>query len=95
MPGIARQHPLQQGEHGGLIGAKAGQVLVQLAAALAEPEASLPHPQPQPLPSPEQRRVRVSVTALDRLRSDPYQFYANAILRLRELDALDAEPTPA
>jgi ATP-dependent helicase/nuclease subunit B len=39
--------------------------------------------------------VRVSVTALDRLRSDPFQFYASSILRLKELDSLDAEPTPA
>ena len=37
----------------------------------------------------------MSVTALDRLRSDPYQFYASSILRLKELDPLDAEPTPA
>lgn len=35
------------------------------------------------------------MTALDRLRSDPYQFYAGSILRLRELDALDAEFSPA
>ena len=48
-----------------------------------------------PRPSAEQRRVRISVTALDRLRSDPFQFYANSILRLKELDALDAEPSPA
>ena len=39
--------------------------------------------------------MRVSVTALDRLRSDPYQFYAGSILRLKELDSLDAEPSPA
>jgi ATP-dependent helicase/nuclease subunit B len=32
------------------------------------------------------------VTALDRLRADPYQFYAQAILGLRALDPLDAEP---
>jgi ATP-dependent helicase/nuclease subunit B len=38
--------------------------------------------------------VRISVTALDRLRSDPFQFYASAILQLGELDPLDAEPTP-
>lgn len=53
------------------------------------------YPRPAPCPSAEQRRVDVSVTAVDRLRSDPYQFYASAILRLKELDALDAEPTPA
>jgi ATP-dependent helicase/nuclease subunit B len=32
------------------------------------------------------------VTGLDRLRSDPYEFYAARILRLSELEALDAEP---
>jgi ATP-dependent helicase/nuclease subunit B len=62
-----------------------------LARALNEPPAAEPHARPRPMPSAEQRRVRVSVTALDRLRSDPYQFYANSILRLKELDALDAE----
>ncbi|MCB2045396.1 MAG: double-strand break repair protein AddB [Novosphingobium sp.] len=51
--------------------------------------------QPEPCPSAEQRRVDISVTALDRLRSDPYQFYAQAILRLRALDPLDAEPSAA
>jgi ATP-dependent helicase/nuclease subunit B len=48
-----------------------------------------------PRPSAEQRQVRISVTALDRLRSDPFQFYAGSILRLKELDPLDAEPSPA
>jgi ATP-dependent helicase/nuclease subunit B len=67
----------------------------ELARRLNEPPAVEPHPRPAPRPSADQRRVRVSVTALDRLRSDPYQFYAQAILRLRELDGLDAEPTPA
>ena len=43
------------------------------------------------MPSAEQRLVRVSVTGLDRLRSDPYEFYAARILRLSELEALDAE----
>lgn len=68
---------------------------VELARALSEPAPLEPHPQPKPLPSPEQRKVRISVTALDRLRSDPYQFYASSILRLKELESLDAEPTPA
>jgi ATP-dependent helicase/nuclease subunit B len=53
------------------------------------------YPQPKPRPTLEQRDVALSVTALDRLRGDPYQFYAQAILRLRSLDALDAEPTAA
>ncbi|MFA9200898.1 MAG: PD-(D/E)XK nuclease family protein [Cypionkella sp.] len=53
------------------------------------------YPRPEPRPAPEQRRVALSVTSLDRLRADPYQFYASSILRLKELDALDAEPSPA
>ena len=53
------------------------------------------YPRPEPRPSAEQRDVPLSVTALDRLRGDPYQFYAQAILRLRSLDGLDAEPTAA
>ena len=36
--------------------------------------------------------MRLSVTGIDRLRSDPYEFYAARILRLSELEALDAEP---
>ena len=47
------------------------------------------------LPSIEQRRVDVSATGLNRLRSDPYQFYASAILELKTLDGLDAAPSPA
>ncbi len=50
---------------------------------------------PQPRPNAAQRLVRISVTALDRLRSDPYQFYAGSILGLKELDPVDAEPSPA
>ncbi len=67
----------------------------ELGRILNEPPPADPYPRPQPRPSAEQREVRISVTALDRLRSDPYQFYAGSILRLKELDALDAEPSPA
>lgn len=68
---------------------------VTLARALDDAPPAPPYPRPQPCPSADQRRVEVSVTALDRLRSDPYQFYAQAILRLRTLDPLDAEPSAA
>ena len=54
-----------------------------------------PYPQPKPSPSAAQRNFALSVTAIDRLRGDPYQFYASAILRLKRLDPLDADPTPA
>jgi ATP-dependent helicase/nuclease subunit B len=68
---------------------------LMIARALDDGDPAPLYPRPQPCPSAEQRKVRISVTALDRLRSDPYQFYASAILRLKELDALDAEPSAA
>lgn len=66
-----------------------------LAHRLNEPARVPAHPRPKPEPTPEQRDVPIAVTGLDRLRGDPYQFYASDILRLRALDALDAEPTAA
>ena len=63
-----------------------------LARALDDGEPAPPYPRPQPKPATEQRRVRLSVTGIDRLRSDPFEFYAARILRLSELEALDAEP---
>jgi len=68
---------------------------VDMARAMDFAPAAGAYPRPTPRPSAAQRQVRISVTALDRLRSDPYQFYASAILRLKELDALDAEPSAA
>lgn len=68
---------------------------VRIARALDKAEAAPPYPQPAPRPSAEQRRVSIASTALDRLRGDPYQFYASAIMGLRTLDPLDAAPTPA
>lgn len=68
---------------------------VEWARALVRAPEAAPYARPRPMPSAEQRRVDISVTGLDRLRGDPYQFYAARILRLRELDALDAEPSAA
>lgn len=66
-----------------------------LAAAIDRAPPAAPYPRPEPKPSAEQRKVAVSVTGLDRLRADPYQFYASEIMSLKELDALDADPGPA
>ena len=69
--------------------------LPALVSALRDAEPAPPYPQPQPRPPAEVRRVSISATSLDRLRSDPYQFYARSILHLGELDPLDAEPSAA
>jgi ATP-dependent helicase/nuclease subunit B len=68
---------------------------VRLARAIDDAPPAPRYPRPQPMPSAEQRRVPISVTGLDRLRGDPYQFYASSILRLSALDSLDAEPSAA
>ena len=68
---------------------------LRLARLIDDAASVPPHPRPQPMPSEEQRRVDLSVTGLDRLRGDPYQFYANSILGLRSIDGLDAEPSAA
>lgn len=68
---------------------------VRLGKLLDDAAPAAPYPRPKPDPSPEQRKVAISVTGLDRLRGDPYQFYASSILRLRSIDALDADPSAA
>jgi ATP-dependent helicase/nuclease subunit B len=68
---------------------------VELAQAIDHAALLPPYPQPAPVPTSQQRDVALAVTAVDRLRGDPYQFYAQAILRLRSLDGLDADPSAA
>lgn len=51
-----------------------------------------PYPRPAPEPSRALRDVTIRVTALDRLLGDPYQFYAQAILGLRQLQPLANDP---
>ena len=68
---------------------------IDLARSLTTAEPSPPYPRPALKPSAKQRDVDISATALDRLLGDPYQFYAQKIMQLGDLDALDAEPGPA
>ena len=64
------------------------------ARALTEAAPSEPYPRPAPKPTAEQRDVAISATALDRLLGDPFQFYAEQIMRLKELEAVEEEPGP-
>ena len=50
---------------------------------------------PAPSPPVAARPRRISVTAVDRLNADPFAFYAQSMLKLRALDSVDADLTPA
>jgi ATP-dependent helicase/nuclease subunit B len=67
------------------------QRLERLAAALDASATVEPATRPAPRPPKEARPKRIAVTDLDRLKADPFAFYAKAILRLKREDPVDAE----
>ncbi len=69
--------------------------LERITKALDDPGPARPVGQPRPAPPAAQRPDRISVTAVDRLKADPFAFYAQAILRLRRIDPVDADHTAA
>jgi len=69
--------------------------LERLTAALDDPGKPHPVDRPQPCPPPVQRPKRISVTAVDRLKADPFAFYAQAMLDLRAIDPIDADHSAA
>jgi ATP-dependent helicase/nuclease subunit B len=69
--------------------------LERLTAALDEPSAVEPTERPRPSPPSEIRPRKISVTSVDRLKADPFAFYAQAMLRLRKLDGVDADHSAA
>ncbi|MDQ2877798.1 MAG: PD-(D/E)XK nuclease family protein, partial [Pseudomonadota bacterium] len=54
-----------------------------------------PAPRPAPVPPIDRRPAQIAVTDVDRLKADPYAFYAKRILRLSPLDPVDADPSAA
>jgi ATP-dependent helicase/nuclease subunit B len=67
--------------------------LERLTRALDDPGAPRPAARPAPSPSAEERPQRIRVTDVDRLKADPFAFYARAILKLESLDPVDADHT--
>jgi ATP-dependent helicase/nuclease subunit B len=65
------------------------------AAAIDRPAEHRPASRPAPAPAPSLRPRRISVTEVDRLKADPFAFYARKMLGLPALDAVDADPGPA
>jgi ATP-dependent helicase/nuclease subunit B len=67
--------------------------LERLTRALDDPGAPKPVNRPAPSPPAEQRPDKISVTAVDRLKADPFAFYAQSVLRLKSLDPVDDDHT--
>jgi ATP-dependent helicase/nuclease subunit B len=65
------------------------------ARAIDEGESVPPATRPEISPSADQRRVELSVTQVERLKADPFAFYAEKILRLRALRSPGTEPDHA
>jgi ATP-dependent helicase/nuclease subunit B len=69
--------------------------LMRWADALDRPHDLAPADRPAPRPPVADRPKRIAVTKLDRLKADPFAFYADAMLKLRSWDAVDADPSAA
>ena len=67
--------------------------LERLTRILDDPGPAQPVERPAPCPPPEQRPERISVTSVDRLKADPFAFYARSILNLNVLDPVDEDHT--
>ena len=70
----------------------------EIAAASAgndRPAARRPLPRPEPRPPLAARPRKLPVTDIETWRRDPYAVYAKHVLKLRALDALDADPDRA
>jgi ATP-dependent helicase/nuclease subunit B len=65
------------------------------AQAIDRPAAHLPAAQPAPSPAASLRPTLIAVTDVDRLKADPFAFYARKMLGLSPLDEVDADPSPA
>jgi ATP-dependent helicase/nuclease subunit B len=66
------------------------------AEAIDRPDGP-PRPAKRPAPAPPaaERPRGISVTEVDRLKADPFAFYARKMLALPALDEVDAEPSAA
>ena len=65
------------------------------ARALDRPAAFSPAARPAPRPAVDLRPRRIAVTDVDRLKADPFAFYARKMLAFAPLDPIDADPSAA
>ena len=71
-----------------------GERYLAFARALDRPTDFQPQPRPAPRPPVELRPKALSVTRIETLRRDPYAIYAEYILRLKALEAVERDIGP-
>jgi ATP-dependent helicase/nuclease subunit B len=71
-----------------------GEFYLAFARALDRPANFQPQRRPEPRPAVELRPKAMSVTRIETLRRDPYAIYAEYILRLKALEAVEREMGP-
>lgn len=71
-----------------------GARMLAIAAALDEPRETRSITRPAPRPPLSLRPKKLSVTAIERLRRDPYRIFAALVLKLTPLTPLGADPGP-
>ena len=71
-----------------------GELYLAFARALDRPTYFQPQQRPAPRPAVELRPKALSVTRIETLRRDPYAIYAEYILRLKALEAVEREIGP-
>ena len=92
-PAIASRFWLRlEAMSGGLARAES---LEEWTRRLDDPGEHRPAGRPAPVLPVDQRPKRISVTEVDRLKADPYAFYARRVLGLAALDPIDADPSAA
>lgn len=67
--------------------------LLAAARGLDQPDAALKYPRPEPAPPAADRPREITVTDVSMLKADPFAYYARRLLKLKVLEARDAEPT--
>ena len=69
--------------------------LERYVAAIDDPGEPQPVARPAPSPPATERPRKISVTQVDRMKADPFAFYASAMLGLNRLDPVDADHSAA
>lgn len=70
-------------------------IIPAIAARIDAPHDIVPAEPPMPRPDKVQRHIRLSVTDMDKIKADPFAFYASKIMGLSQLDDIDADASAA